>query len=459
MIDLMLRAQLTFVRRLPAAALAGLCFSFLPLHAARVVVIGDSLSAEYEAIPDFPGTDNPTEYARVTVKGWEALSWVEVLGRVRREAFDFGSYKSDLLGWRDLRFSGYELNFAIPGFRAAQYADIVTSSLFANPQYLPFRAALEDALESSERAVIWLGANEFRANYGFLARGGDPTALINELISDLKEVLDFVRRQRSNLQIVVANLPDLGAAPDKRAAYPEPSQRAAATDATKRANAAIASLALSKGAAVADMFSQTERLLSGVTTFFGAVEIFNASHPDNHPRFHFTREGLHPNTPSQIEAARSIIDAFNRAFSAAIPQISDREALNLLGVRPDQPYFDWISNFATSETAMDADPDRDGLPNLVELAFGLNPTQASRLPVTVRMSGEGLVIAFVTNREFRAASRLVKIVPQGSSDLVNWTDLPASLVSVGPDGSSVAHLPRGPHLGFVRLQVALAQPN
>jgi len=43
-------------------------------HAAKVVVIGDSLSAEYDGIPAVPGTEDPTAYAAITVPGWESMT-------------------------------------------------------------------------------------------------------------------------------------------------------------------------------------------------------------------------------------------------------------------------------------------------------------------------------------------------------------------------------------------------
>jgi len=297
-----------------------LALAISPARAEKVVVIGDSLSAEYEALPDFPGVESPTEYARVTVDGWEALSWVEVLARLRGGDFDFGRYRSDLLGWGDLRFSGYEFNFAIPGFKASQYEDIVNSSIFSNPQYLLFQSTLRGVLRNeADRAVIWLGGNEFRANYGFLYEGGDPQPIINTLVHDLNEIIDFVRNQSSTVQIVVATIPDLGATPSKQSAHPNPDNRLRVTDATQRANEAIAASAKLKGAAVADEFVQTERLTHGESIHLAGVEIINGADPDNNPRYQFVRDGLHPNTRLQIEIARVIIDALQRSLSGRHP--------------------------------------------------------------------------------------------------------------------------------------------
>jgi len=151
----------------------------------------------------------------------------------------------------------------------------------------------------ADAAVVWLGGNEFRANYGFLYDGGDPVPLVNSLSNDLAEVLDFVLAQKAGIKLVVVNLPDLGATPDKQAAHPDAAKRANVTAATVLANQAIANLAATRGIAVADAFSETRNLVNGETIWIGPVNIFAGSHPDNHPRHAFTRDGLPPSQDRQ----------------------------------------------------------------------------------------------------------------------------------------------------------------
>ena len=52
------RRRRLFARHL--VLLVGTLLTGFSSHAAKVVVIRDSLSAEYDAIPDAPGTENPT---------------------------------------------------------------------------------------------------------------------------------------------------------------------------------------------------------------------------------------------------------------------------------------------------------------------------------------------------------------------------------------------------------------
>ena len=404
-----------------------------------------------------PATGTIVERARITVEGWESMSWVEVLARMRGSFFGLGRSRTDLPGWLDLRLSGYEYNFAIPGFLASQYEDIVNSSFFSNPQYLPFQSALRETLKNdADWVVIWLGANEFRAKYGALAEGETPDPLIDHLISDLRQIIEFVQKQKAGLKIVLANLPDLNAAPVKRASQPDPAKRARVTAATQKANAAVAALAASQGVALADVFAQTERLVTGVTSFFGAVDIINETHPDNHPRFHFTRDGLHPNTASQIELARVMIDTFNAAFGAGVPNITDAEALKFLGLRSDQPFLDWIETFKVSEKRMQDDPDHDGLPNLVELAFGLDPSVRNAGPVTARVEGGRLHIRFIPETKF---GRLVRIAPQRSQDLRLWNEVADSDIASGPDGSKSVSFPMTGPPEFFRVNVSLIAPD
>ena len=83
-----------FSRQWLRSAFFGTALAFLAPEspAVNVVTIGDSLTAEYDVIPAIPGFNNlPTDYAKVTVPGWEAMSWVEVAGKLRGRYFNFGS--------------------------------------------------------------------------------------------------------------------------------------------------------------------------------------------------------------------------------------------------------------------------------------------------------------------------------------------------------------------------------
>jgi hypothetical protein len=327
------------------------------------------------------------------------------------------------------RLTGYEYNWGIPGIEAGQYEDFVTSSAWSNFAYYLLRQPLEDQLQQkAQRVVVWLGTNEFRASYGTLYDGGDPTSLIDGLIDDLGRILDFVKRQNSKLQIVVANIPDVGASPSKQAAHPDPLLRARVTAAIVAANQRIAALAAKKGAGLADVYDRTARLIAGEPLYFGAIEIIDALNADNDPHYAFTRDGLHPNTPLQIENARAITRAFNVKFKAGLPLITDAQALTLLGINANEPFYDWLASFGFTDKSFIADEDGDGMTRLVEFAFGLNPKIAEPSPVATFTSPDRPGELRVEYSLAPGHERYVRALPQWSTNRITWRNLPAAQV-------------------------------
>ena len=445
-------------------SLAALAIFAASAPAANVVTLGDSLTAEYDVIPAVPGFPNlPTDYAKVTVPGWEAMSWVEIAGKVRGSYFNFGGWKPLSDPWSAPRLSGYEYNWAVPGVNAGQYETFVTSSLFSNPFYYAARQPLEDQLaDKAQRVVIWLGGNDFRGNYGPLYDGRSSKSLIDGLIDDLGKVIDFVKKQNSHVQIVLCNVPDLGATPTKKAAHPDPAKRARVTAATVAANARIATLAAKKGVVVADTYAVTAALVKNEPLYFGGVQIVNDKDVNNHPRVAFARDGLHPNTALQILNLRYIIRAFNQGYGAGIPNITDAEALLILGVSPDQPFLDWLRRFGISDKSFDADTDRDGLTQLAEFAFSLNPRNADANLLPVKIGGavpgfSGSVSIRFTPRAIWA--RYVTVGAQYSADGVTWNAVPAERVVANADGSYTAAVPDAPAPVHLRMRVVTIPPS
>ena len=422
-------------------------------QAANVITIGDSLTAEYDVIPAIPGfPDLPTDYAKVTVSGWEAMSWVEIAGRLRGSYFNFGRWKSLSDPWLPPRLSGYEYNWAVPGVDSKQYRDFVTSSILENPVYFAGRQPLEDQLaNTAQRVVIWLGGNNFRANYGRFYDGGSSQSFIDALVGDLESVIDFVRDQNSHAQIVVGNLPDLGATPSKKAAHPDPVRRARVTAVTDAANSRLAQLAGRKGVVIADTYSETAALVRNEPLYFGGVQIVNDKSADNNPGYAFARDGLHPNTALQIINLRNIIRAFNKGYGAGIPNITDSEALLLLGIDPDQPFYDWLSRIGIMNKSFQADPEHDGLSQLVEYAFGLDPRVVDSNKLRVKV--DGLSVRFLPTK---ARERYVTVRIQYSTDGVVWN--PASRMLANTDGSYTAVIPPGSETAHLRMRVVTIPP-
>jgi lysophospholipase L1-like esterase len=426
------------------------------------VVIGDSLSAEYDPIVSVPGISNSgTAYADITVTGWESKSWVEILGEIRTNHFRFGTRKAWPNLWQefvgDVKMSGYEYNYAIPGVTAGDYAGLLSVSL-TNLYWLPWQTALNNDLGDAQRAVIFLGGNEFRGNFGGIYDGtANTNGIVTTLMTNLVQVYNFVKSANASLQICLVNVPDLAATPNKQAAHPDPVKRQRVTAATLAVNQRIASFASTNNLALADVFTHTTNLVNGTPHYFGAVNILYATNADNNPRYEFTRDGLHPNNSGQLEIARSIIAAFNTRYAAGISNLTDAEALAYLGIGNDTPFYEWAQSFGVTQTNFLQDPDRDGANNLLEYALGGNPavSDAGTRPVTAQHSGTNLLFSWWPDP---ARMRHVTAYAQQSAHLTQWTAAPTNLVATATNGWKTLTVPLGGTNRYFRLRVDVLAP-
>ncbi len=429
-----------------------------------VVAIGDSLTAEYDTIPSIPGFPaEATAYAEVTRSGWISMSWVEVAQRLQRAHFNFGSSRPLSAPWGIPRLSGYEFNWGIPGIFASQYEDFLTSSAIDNFAWFTLRQPLEGQLRNpADRVVIWLGGNEFRGNYGRLYDGGSSKGLIDGLLGDLTRIVDAVKRRNSKLQIVLANIPDVGATPSKIAAHPDPVKRARVTAAVVAANTRIADLAKKKGIGLADTYAVTSAVVRRAPLYFGGVQLIYDEHPDNEPRHAFTRDGLHPNTCLQIFNARRIAIAFNTKYNAGIPLITDTQALTLLGINQHYPFYAWLADYDIDDRSFIADTEGDGVTQLVEYAFNLDPTvrDADEIGVTIGGPVPGIIgTKSVDVTPDPARLRHVKTTVQYSANGTSWVDVPARNIVKKSGGRFIAVIPPTTGPQFLRLKVATIPPS
>lgn len=475
-------------------------------RAEATVTIGDSLTAEYEfpepgtviEVPEFSTED--LEYARVEMDhpDWVSRSWVEILGQSRPFFFDFGRVRK----WGVPRFGGFEYNWAVPGARASQYEDFMTEPLVSNPLLFSFRLQLENHIRArAKRVVIWLGTNDLREKYGEIYAEDNATerlAIVNALkaglLEDLELIVDRVKSLNRNAEIVVVNLPDLGAAPQIVEDHPnDPPQeglpettvrkkfRGWVTTAIEAINTEIAELAEDEEIVVADVYQITKDLIAHKPFYYGAIlfrpgtkvqenelegggveKVVVPIEPDqqNNPHSLFTRDSFHPNTALQIQIARTIIKAFNDGYDARIPSITQAEALKLLKISAREPYNQWVAENNPSDIRLLKDPDGDGMSNLFEYAFDMNPALADAdqlVPdkVLIERSPQSTSVTYQPIAgERRDLNIAVQYKFQG-----RWFRVLSERVVNNGDGTFTATVPPGILNPKIRIKVTLVPPQ
>lgn len=426
--------------------------------AVKVMAIGDSMTEEYhfEAL-FFSAPDSDPANANT-------MNWVEILDRQRGSEIDFGRYERALLSYRDWRDAGYEYNWGIPGYDTDMWMDIIHASLsWPAVEFLPdsrSRAKLRSQYDDVDVVIIMLGGNDVRSHYGDLyhSQPGDATAaqFISNIIDNLDDIIAEIRSIDSSVPVVLADVPDLGATPDKIAAHPDPVKRANATAIINDLNVAVAALASARGATLAPISHLTDRILSPDPLYIGAIEMIKGKDPENPPKYLFCKEGLHPSTNGQSAIANILLTAINTATGSNIPLLADREIISeLLGLNPDQPFIDWAATAGLTNLSMTADTDGDGIPSLGEYLLDLDPLLVNAAHIASVQDIAGVPTLTLDYTPDTAAGRLADIVVKQSSNLQSWSAVPAgNLIDLG-GGTYQARMPASAGLGFFRMEFQL----
>lgn len=127
----------------------------------------------------------------------------------------------------------------------------------------------------------------------------------------------------------------------------------------------------------------------------------------------------------------------------------------LLVASGEDPFVVWMDGFpnlSAGDKTMSADPDHDGLNNLVEFALHLDPSTPNALPAPT-LSGNSLKWRYT----FNPAASGITVVPEWSTDLSVWHPEGVSVIEAGDDGSTITMEASVPMVAdekkFLRLRV------
>ncbi len=430
--------------RLTLLALAALLSPEAAPAQIAVAVIGDSLSAEYQA---------PQSSAQ---RGLEGFNWVEILSRVRPAEIGFGAYDGTLDGIGAPL--GYAHDHAVGG------AMILNSNL---PQQLA--GAVADVNAGAVDAVVfWMGRNDYFAR-NLVGGSFDPAdpgfqAFQTSLVDAVTGALDA---------LIAAGATDIVLG---RIQGPDPN-RADIVAAVQDANARIAAAVALRPEvtffdALADIVGRIDRAanvlrMDGLTlTFDPAPESTLVAPPGGvtptqcgfsnltqQPacptaayQTHFVGDdGAHPTTPAQGLLANTMIGALN-ARGFALTPLSDAEILAIAGVTPQTApplSLAWTRLASKCKGAT-------SVCRLKGKLLARNPDAAASAPATLRFLLSADATADAGDRTI--ASRTLRALGPGKAKKVPLkATLPAGVVpsgaylivvaTRGSDEQTVAHGP------------------
>jgi lysophospholipase L1-like esterase len=467
-----------------------LTFSHRTSAADQLMIIGDSLSKDHkvEFIALYP--DNP--------KAWDARNWAEILNAERNDRFDLGSTSL----YPDLRIQGLEYNFAKPGGTTREYRNFLRQDAAAETEtnasssgewvweFLDeWRNTFDDyLLNKSERLVIFLGGNDLalgnsdpdanpvvngqrrQMDYHTLWNNdgtvlSDPSVLMASIRKNYKSIAQYVRNTRdSDIPTVLVSIPHVGFTPKIQTESPtDPVKTARISAAIETLNAELKTFAQENNIAFADVYPLTKDFLTQ-PFYIGGVEFSKVPDPDAGPRSTFSGDGFHPSTSMHAKVAQIILDAFIDQLGLVQSRLSDREILrDVLKLDPDLGFQEWLAaeNVTSSARTAEADPDGDGLKNLLEFALAsTDPTRADTAPIITQLTSDNQLQLRWSARP--QASGYVRWRVQTSNDLITWSNSSTTVSMTASSASShdmLASVPVSPITTphqFVRLVAQVA---
>ncbi len=447
----------------------------------KVLVVGDSLSKEYQAefpvlYPEFPAA-------------WSARNWIELLNERRNQAFDLGSWSV----FPDFRLTGHEFNWSKPGGTAREFRNFlrqtadaqaeITSSSGGDAVWALFpswRTTFTSYTNQSWKVVIFFGGNDlalgntdplanpvvdgqprqidYESVYaGTFGAASNPDNLRASIRSNLKSVIEWFRNPRTNSlgeplpprftgPMILCAVPHVGCTPKLQAeAGTDPVRTAVLTEMIELLNREIRDFAASKDVGFADVYAVTKRILDPTPFEIGGLTFHKEADDDCRPRYLFSGDGFHPNTPVHAKVAQVVADAFLEKYpetASDLVRLSDREILTgVLGLPGDLGYAEWMTEAGVpvNQRGPLSDPDKDGIPNAMEYALaGRRPNEPDPEPPfsAVREehpSGSGEVLTITWRPRFEE-NAYCDLIPQWASGLQDWVPFPAEQVTRLPDG-------------------------
>lgn len=275
-------------------------------------VIGDSTADEYQFYPPDRST---------------ARNFVEQLAEVR--GLNFGVFDADGSSRGEPRNAGYAFNWAKDG--------ATTSELITQGQHTGLAAQI--AAGEVNYAWIVAGGNDVLN----LATAEDPAAAVaalgQTLLANGQTVLATLLAAKSDLKIVIATVPRLGALPAVKEAVAGGAVPQSIVDSADAAidqiNVQLRQIAKTqKQVALADVAKLLQQVTSKRRLRLAKVTLDRETASDD-PHSLFLEDGAHPGTIAQGLLANVFLKAMKKDFKVKVKPLSNAEILANAGLQPN----------------------------------------------------------------------------------------------------------------------------
>jgi hypothetical protein len=276
-----------------------------------VAALGDSYVEEYAF--------QPPDKSR-------AMNFVEILARTR--GFDFGSYlgDDDAATRGEPRLAGYEFNWGRDTTRSA--------GLLSSGQHTG--TAAQVAGGQVKLALMFIGGNDFRDVFIADDPLGALQLVVPNTLTNVTTAVQTLQAAHPDLNVVLANVPNLGHLPEVRGAVAQglvPQQFVDAVTGTIQIyNAQLAAMdAADPRLAVVDAYGLLDELMAPQGFVFNGQPLNRdvpASFVDYDP-YHLFVDTIHAGTAGQGLLANEYIGAINSEFGGTIAPLSHAEIASL----------------------------------------------------------------------------------------------------------------------------------